>query len=31
MYMLSVTDFDPKETISKVRAHAGTTFGPAGY
>ena len=23
MYMLGVTDFDPKRTISKIRVHAG--------
>ena len=29
-YMLSVTDFDPKGTISKVRVHGGTKFVHAG-
>ena len=28
--MLSVTDFDPKGTISEVRVHAGAKFGQTG-
>ena len=28
--MLSVTDFDPKGTISEVRVHAGAKFGHTG-
>ena len=28
--MLSITDFDPKETISDARVHTGTTFGDTG-
>ena len=28
--MLSVTDFDPKGTISEVRVHGGAKFGHAG-
>ena len=28
--MLSVTDFDPKRTISEVRVHAGAKFGHTG-
>ena len=27
-YMLSVMDFDPMETISEIRVHAGAIFGP---
>ena len=30
IYMLSVTDFDPKETISEVRVHAVALFGHSG-
>ena len=30
IYMLSVTDFDPKGTISEVRVHAGLYFGHTG-
>ena len=30
IYMLSVTDFDPKGTISEVRVHAGAKFGHTG-
>ena len=30
IYMLSVTDFDPKETISGIRVHAGAKFGHTG-
>ena len=30
IYMLSVTDFDPRGTISEVRVHAGALFGHAG-
>ena len=29
-YMLSVTDFNPKGTISEFRVHADTKFGHAG-
>ena len=28
--MLSVTDFDPRGTISEVRVHGGAEFGHAG-
>ena len=30
IYMLSVTDFNPKGTISEVRNHGGAKFGHAG-
>ena len=30
IYMLSITDFDPKGTISEARVHAGATFGHTG-
>ena len=30
IYMLSVTDFDPKGTTSKVRVYTGATFGHTG-
>ena len=30
IYMLSVTDFDPKGTISEVRVNAGAKFGHTG-
>ena len=30
VYMLSVSDFDPKGTISEVRVHAGGKFGHTG-
>ena len=30
IYMLSVTDFDPKGTISEVGVHAGAKFGHTG-
>ena len=30
IYMLSVTDFEPKGTISKVGVHAGAKFGHTG-
>ena len=28
--MIRLTDFDPKETISEVRFHAGAVLGHAG-